>query len=74
MGFPPKFVQVHRFHEAVALFAGKGETVYLTPLDARLLGEALIIAADDAETRKFTESACGTFQRHCEDGRDFDKA
>ena len=52
--------QVHRFHDSVSLWIGTGDSVYLTPADARSLAAALLIAVEDAETRPFVASTCGT--------------
>jgi hypothetical protein len=48
--------QIHRFGDSVAGWLGTGETVYMTPADARKIGKALIAAAKDVEACKFTES------------------
>ena len=53
--------QVHRFRDTVAVYIGKGETVYMTPHQARELGQALIDTADDIDKVKFTESTLPTF-------------
>lgn len=42
--------QVHRFRDHVALYVGNGETVYITPADARTLADALNACADDVKT------------------------
>lgn len=52
--------QVHRFRDDVAIYLGKGETVYLTPKEARQLSAAINRAAKSCETETFTESTCGT--------------
>ena len=44
-----KTAQIHRFRDLVAAYLGSGETVYLTPLDARHLAQGLIEAARDVE-------------------------
>lgn len=48
--------QVHRFRDKVAVYVGKGETVYLSPANARKLARALNAAAKSCETEAFTES------------------
>ena len=53
--------QVHRFHDNVAVYIGTGETVYLSPHQARELGQALIDTANDCDDCKFTDSKIGTF-------------
>lgn len=52
--------QVHRFHDFVALYVGTGETVYLTPAQARQLSRAINKAAKSCETETFAQSTCGT--------------
>lgn len=54
-------VQVHRFHNGVAVYVGDGQTVYLHPKDARKLSRAINKAARSCETEKFADSSCGTF-------------
>ena len=54
--------QVHRFHDTVAAYIGEGPTTYMTPHQARELGKALIAAADDTDTVKFTQSTLETFE------------
>lgn len=49
--------QVHRFHDRVALHAGKGETVYLSPKNARKMARALNAAARSCDKESFVESA-----------------
>ena len=63
------YVQVHRFRSAVALAAGKGETIYLTPKDARRIARALNAAARSCDREPFHESTVGTFSAQCADGR-----
>lgn len=61
--------QVHRFRDSVALYVGKGETVYLRPGDARKLARAINRAAKSCATESFAESTCGTAQFDFVDGR-----
>lgn len=42
-------MQVHRYYDRVAGYLGKG-TTYMTPTEARKIGEALIAAADNVES------------------------
>ncbi len=65
-----KHIQVYRFRGAVACYIGRGETVYLTPRDARAFAWAISATAKDIDDRSFTMSMIGTFERDCEDGRD----
>lgn len=52
--------QVHRFRDRVAAYLGNGETVYMTPKEARQLARALNRVAKSCETESFGESTCGT--------------
>ena len=61
--------QVYRFHDAVAVHLGEGETVYLYPADARKLALALNAAHLDCVACKFTDSKCGTVSFETLDGR-----
>ena len=55
-------IQIHRFHDKVAVFLG-GETTYLPPKTARRLARVLGFAADDIEqVPSFRESKAGTFR------------
>lgn len=54
--------QVQRFHDTVAAHIGTGPTTYMTPHQARELGKALIVAADDTDSVKFTQSNLATFE------------
>ena len=49
--------QVHRFRDRVAVFVGDGETVYLSPKNARKLARALNAAARSCDTESFADSA-----------------
>ena len=55
------YAQVHRFRDKVAAYLGGGETVYMTPKEARQLARALNKAAKSCETESFVDSTCGTF-------------
>lgn len=48
--------QIHRFHDAVAVHVGDGQTVYLSPEIARKLGKALMLCAGDCVALTFQES------------------
>jgi hypothetical protein len=52
--------QIHRFRDAVAVYIGTGETVYLRPADARKLSRAINRAAKSCESESFSQSTCGT--------------
>jgi len=54
--------RVHRFRDAVAVSVGSGETVYMTPQQARKLARALNSTAKSCETERFIESTIGTFE------------
>ncbi len=62
--------QVHRFRDCVALYIGTGETVYLSPKDARKLSRAVNKAARSVEREKFVDSSGNTFELDAPDGRD----
>ena len=49
--------QVHRFRNKVAVHAGKGETVYLSPKNARKMARALHAAARSCDKESFADSA-----------------
>lgn len=49
-------IQVHRFRDHVATYVGTGETVYLTPKQARAFARALNAACRDVDTTPFVES------------------
>jgi hypothetical protein len=53
--------QVHRFRDNVAAYLGKGETVYLTPMEADALGDAFKRAAESCRSEGFAKSTFGTF-------------
>ena len=61
--------QIHRFRDAVAIYIGTGETVYLSPKDARKLARSINRAAKSCETETFSQSTCGTAQFSFDDGR-----
>lgn len=49
--------QVHRFRDAVALHVGTGETVYLTPREARQLTRAMNRVARSCDSEPFAASS-----------------
>ena len=52
---------LHRFGDKVALsLPGGGETLYLTPKEARAIAKALNAGARDVAAVKFTESSFGS--------------
>ena len=59
MGKGIKMAQVHRFGDCVAAYLGDGQTVYMTPADARKFAKALNACARDVGAAKFTS---GTFR------------
>lgn len=61
--------QVHRFRDSVAVWIGTGETVYMTPRDARRFARAINKAAKSCESESFADSTCGTAAFDFEDGR-----
>lgn len=62
--------QIHRFHNAVALHVSTGETIYISPADARRFAKALDDCAIDCCSMDFQESQFVTqpFRfEHCRD-------
>lgn len=59
-----KSAHVHRFHDFAAVgLPGNGETVYLTPADARRLAAALIACADNVDAQpRFSTSTFATVE------------
>lgn len=53
--------QVHRFHNKVAVWLENGETVYLTPKEAKAIALAMQRAALNCGAVKFTDSTFETF-------------
>jgi hypothetical protein len=49
--------QVHRFRDKVAVYVGGGETVYLSPKNARKLARALNAAARSCDREPFAQSS-----------------
>lgn len=56
----PVHAQVHRFRDAVGLYVGTGETVYISAKDARKIAKALQTVARSCDRETFVESTCGT--------------
>ena len=54
--------QTHRFRDYVAVYIGTGETVYLTPKQARQLTRAINKVARSCDTESFSQSTCGTHE------------
>lgn len=52
--------QVHRFRDSVAVYLGKGETVYLTPATAHKIAKAMNACARDIKARDFIDSEFST--------------
>ena len=57
-----QFAQVHRFRDTVAGYLGTGETIYLTPKEARALAKALNACARSIEKESFVNSTFKTFK------------
>ena len=55
-------IQVHRFRDKVAVYVGKGETVYIDPKEARAFAKALNACARSVTSEKFSESTFKTFE------------
>ncbi len=55
-------IQIHRLSDSVALYVGTGgATVYLSPVNARAIADALTRCAGDVETLDASQSEAGTF-------------
>lgn len=52
--------QVHRYRDSVAVYLGKGQTVYLTPKEARQFARAINKTAKSCQSETFAQSTCGT--------------
>lgn len=67
--------QVHRFGDCVALYVGTGQTVYVTPADAKCIAKTLNRAATDVTQSTFQNSKFTTtkfdFADHGLNGRGF---
>lgn len=59
-----KTIQVHRFHNKVAIYVGDGETCYLTLREARQLAEMLHSGADSVQNEDFVNSSFVTQEMH----------
>lgn len=62
--------QVHRFHDAAALYVGTGETVYIDAKSARRLARALYAVARSIESEPFGQSQGLTQSFSFPDGRE----
>ena len=56
-----KSVQVHRFHDFVAMSVGSGETIYLKHDEATEVSKQMLTAAIDIRQKRFTKSDFKTF-------------
>lgn len=54
------YAGVYRFHDSVALYLRGHDTVYLSPVLARLMAAELLRFADDCEAGSFSRSTIGT--------------
>lgn len=54
-------VQAHRFHDVVGAWMIGGQTVYLSPSQARAFGQALINLANDTDHVSYLDSTIETF-------------
>jgi hypothetical protein len=57
-----KQAQVHRFRDHVAAFLANGETVYLTPKEARAFARALNKAARSCDRETYIANTVGTIR------------
>lgn len=53
---------IHRFRDSVAVWLGDGNTLYMTPRDARRLAKAINAAARDVIQKPFADSTVGTVE------------
>lgn len=56
MAYPLVKAQVHRFHDAAALYVGTGQTVYIDAKSARRMARALYAVARSIESEPFAQS------------------
>lgn len=72
MSRPLVKAQVHRFHDAAALYVGAGETVYIDAKAARKMARALYAVARSIESEPFAQSQGLTQSFAFADGREKD--
>lgn len=56
-----KLAQIHRFGDCIAMFLSTGETVYMTPKDARTIAKNLNACARDVKQARYVDGTFKTF-------------
>lgn len=62
-----KTAQIHRFGDCVAMYLSNGETVYMTPQDARKLSQQMLECAQDVKRHKYGNGTFKTFSIELQD-------
>ena len=62
-----KYTQIHRFGDTVAMYLGEGETVYLTPKQAKEIAKALNACAKDCKDKTYLSGTFSTKEFTLED-------
>lgn len=62
-----KHAQVHRFGDCVAMYLSNGETVYMTPKDARAIAKSLNACARDIKAAKYVDGTFKTAEFYLQD-------
>ena len=62
-----KTAQIHRFGDCVAMFLSTGETVYMTPKDARKIAKNLNACSRDVKQSKYSNGTFKTFSIELQD-------
>lgn len=57
-----KTAQIHRFGDCIAMYLSNGETVYMTPQDARKIAKNLNACARDIKQAKYINGTFKTFE------------
>lgn len=60
-------VQIHRYGDCVAMHLGKGQTVYITPKEAKEIAKQLNQCAKDISSAKFVNSQFVTYSKQLKD-------
>lgn len=63
------YLQVHRFHDHVAVYIGRGKTVYMTPEEAQTLAQALLASAHNVLTVPYGKDSLPTWSYEIEERR-----
>lgn len=54
--------QIHRFGDCVALYVGTGQTIYITPKEAKAIAKQLNACAKDIAEHSFGKGTFKTYQ------------